>query len=192
MKDVVAVRVASFGACVGLGDVAGLGPGRRGSAWSLGEVEARVAAWLREEGVGGERGGLLRGVALFWHDHLLEAHEAAQEVAGPDGSFLHAQMHRREGDYWNSKYWWKRVGVHPCFRPLAGRVLELLAGRNDPELAGRLLPGGRWSPEAFVDACEGVAGEAESGALVGVLREIQRLEVEAFVAHLVAGCGAKG
>jgi hypothetical protein len=35
---------------------------------------------------------------------------------------VHAIMHRREPDPWNSKYWWRRVGAHPCFPELARRA----------------------------------------------------------------------
>jgi hypothetical protein len=47
-------------------------------------------------------------------DFLEESHRISQEIDSPTGSFWHAIMHRREGDFGNSKYWWRRVGKHPA------------------------------------------------------------------------------
>jgi hypothetical protein len=45
-------------------------------------------------------------------DFLDESHRIGQEIETPTGSAWHAIMHRREGDFGNSKYWWRRVGKH--------------------------------------------------------------------------------
>ena len=50
----------------------------------------------------------------LWFDFLDESHKISQEIDTPTGSFWHAIMHRREGDFGNSKYWWRRVGKHPA------------------------------------------------------------------------------
>jgi hypothetical protein len=47
-------------------------------------------------------------------DFLDESHRISQEIETPTGSAWHAIMHRREGDFGNSKYWWRRVGKHPA------------------------------------------------------------------------------
>src|SRR5205085_1887867 len=45
--------------------------------------------------------------ALYlWHDSLSESHTISQSIASTSGSFWHAILHRREGDYSNSKYWY--------------------------------------------------------------------------------------
>jgi hypothetical protein len=53
-------------------------------------------------------------LASLWlrFDHLDESHRISQEIETPTGSAWHAIMHRREGDFGNSKYWWRRVGKH--------------------------------------------------------------------------------
>src|SRR5256885_982720 len=49
-----------------------------------------------------EAAGVLAGLWL-WHDFLGESHKIAQSLATPSGSMWHAIMHRREGDFSNSK-----------------------------------------------------------------------------------------
>src|SRR5262245_19277607 len=54
----------------------------------------------------------LSGVWLL-HDFLDESHTISQSIDTPTGSYWHAIMHRREGDFSNAKYWFRRVGDHP-------------------------------------------------------------------------------
>jgi hypothetical protein len=37
------------------------------------------------------------------------AHTLAQEAAGPDGDWVHAYLHRKEGDQANARYWYNRA-----------------------------------------------------------------------------------
>jgi len=41
-----------------------------------------------------------------WHS----AHEIAQDVHSRDGSWIHAYLHRKEGDLGNAGYWYNRAG----------------------------------------------------------------------------------
>lgn len=38
------------------------------------------------------------------------AHDIAQEIEDADGSWLHAYLHRKEGDLPNAGYWYHRAG----------------------------------------------------------------------------------
>jgi len=48
----------------------------------------------------------------LWFDARGEwdkAHDVAQEVNTPDGSWIHAYLHRKEGDRSNAQYWYQRA-----------------------------------------------------------------------------------
>jgi hypothetical protein len=51
-------------------------------------------------------------LALWWdaRGDWEKAHEVAQEVAGADGAWVHAYLHRKEGDLGNAGYWYRRAG----------------------------------------------------------------------------------
>jgi hypothetical protein len=96
-------------------------------------------------------GCCLSGLWLL-HDFLDEAHTACHDIDTPSGSYWHALVHRREGDFVNSKYWFDRVGNHEVFGPLGQRAAELGAARGE----GHLITAGQFDPMAFVDLVEGV------------------------------------
>jgi hypothetical protein len=47
-------------------------------------------------------------------DDIERSHEVCQSDPSPTGSYWHAIVHRREGDYGNSLYWYRRAGSHPA------------------------------------------------------------------------------
>ena len=49
------------------------------------------------------------------HNFLHESHEISQSIHTAEGSWWHAIMHRTEGDFSNTKYWYRRVGEHAAF-----------------------------------------------------------------------------
>ena len=57
--------------------------------------------------------GLSRPLLALWHDrrgNWDEAHTLAQEAGGAEGAWVHAYLHRREGDELNAGYWYARAG----------------------------------------------------------------------------------
>jgi hypothetical protein len=49
----------------------------------------------------------------LWHDKKGDwhtAHELAQDVNSREGSWIHAYLHRKEGDTGNASYWYHRAG----------------------------------------------------------------------------------
>lgn len=48
----------------------------------------------------------------LWHDKRGDwdrAHQIAQEIETSDGAWVHAYLHRREGDLSNARYWYRRA-----------------------------------------------------------------------------------
>jgi len=86
----------------------------------------------------------------LWFDALDECHQIAQQIASPTGSFWHAIMHRREGDFSNAKYWYHRCDGHHVLK-LMGAVASSLAGEfSSDRTVARALVGG-WNADGFVD-----------------------------------------
>lgn len=57
--------------------------------------------------------GLSEALIALWHDARGEwsvAHTHAQNASGPDGAWVHAYLHRKEGDRANAGYWYVRAG----------------------------------------------------------------------------------
>jgi hypothetical protein len=50
--------------------------------------------------------------ALWWDakGDWNKAHQCAQADEGADGAWVHAYLHRREGDLSNAGYWYRRAG----------------------------------------------------------------------------------
>jgi hypothetical protein len=42
------------------------------------------------------------------------AHDIAQEISDSEGSWIHAYLHRKEGDLSNAAYWYRRAGQPVC------------------------------------------------------------------------------
>jgi hypothetical protein len=58
----------------------------------------------------------------LWHDAKGDwdaAHARAQEQDDAAGAWVHAYLHRKEGDFANAGYWYRRAG-----RPAANEALE--------------------------------------------------------------------
>ena len=125
----------------------------------------------------------LRALLLLWHDHLDASHRISQDLPGPDGSYLHGIMHRREPEFGNAKYWFQQVGRHVCFPELARKAADLLKSKNETVLSRELLLDGQWDPFAFVDACEKRVAGSESGSEAELLRNIQGIELELLLEH---------
>lgn len=57
--------------------------------------------------------GCLESLQALWHLRAGDwerAHEIAQSISGREGSWIHAHLHRVEGDLSNADYWYARSG----------------------------------------------------------------------------------
>ena len=62
---------------------------------------------------------LVKAALYLAHGFLDASHQISQQVETLNGSYWHAIMHRKEGDFSNAKYWYRRVGPHPVFAKIA-------------------------------------------------------------------------
>jgi len=73
--------------------------------------------------------GLTHAVAGLWWDakgDWTRAHESAQQDEGKDGSWVHAYLHRKEGDQGNAAYWYRRAGKPVCRERLDTEWLSIV------------------------------------------------------------------
>jgi hypothetical protein len=122
----------------------------------------------------------LSGVWLV-HDFLDESHAISQNVDTTTGAFWHGIMHRREGDFSNAKYWFRRVGAHPVLDELAQTVNELARDAAGQASARRLASADGFDPFAFVDACQ--AALRAGGAAMDFCQQLQQAEWELLFDH---------
>ena len=57
---------------------------------------------------------VLQAALWLYADDLDRSHRICQQIDDATGSFWHGIMHRREGDFDNSRYWFNKVGDHPA------------------------------------------------------------------------------
>ncbi len=117
-------------------------------------------------------------LAGLWlhHDYLDEGHAICQDLDTPSGAYWHGIMHRREPDYANAKYWFRRVGRHDIFAPLGLAAIQLAQDHPPGREAAFLARQTSWDPFAFVDLCELVEqGQASAATLC---RHLQAREWE--------------
>ena len=69
-------------------------------------------------------------VRALWHDATGDwdgAHRIAQDVETADGAWVHAYLHRKEGDAGNAGYWYRRAGRPPASASLDAEWASIAA-----------------------------------------------------------------
>ncbi|MCL6593998.1 MAG: hypothetical protein K6T31_08490 [Alicyclobacillus sp.] len=132
------------------------------------EIERLTGTELVGEGALSHQVQSTRAGLLLWNDDVARAHVHAQALTDATGSYWHALVHRREGDYENARYWFRNVGTHPVYASVYRQASRLWAPCQT---------WGTWQPERFIEAVahavtvgEQTHPEAES------LRRIQVVE----------------
>lgn len=148
-----------------------LGPGPRKGRLSVSDIDGALKRAFAAQPPGAATRELVRALALLWHDHHDAAHALVQDASGGEGAYIHGMLHRREPDFWNAKYWFRRVGQLPFLGPLAEELESIKGGEV-------FVSGGVFDPSRFTDA-------VESGRLPEeTLKRIQAAEFQAVLDHL--------
>ena len=130
-------------------------------------------------------------LAALWlyFDWLDESHRISQDLPSSTGSFWHAIMHRREGDFSNSKYWYARCQNHTVLPALAANAARLVNHMPaDKSLLRLIVPS--WNPAAFVDLIEKVHDQpADPRHALAVA--LQKLEWQLLFDHCTRSAAGK-
>jgi hypothetical protein len=110
---------------------------------------------------------LVRGGLLYAMDDLDGCHHFFQDEPSDLGSYWHGMMHRREGDFDNARYWFRRAGSQPFFDNLHSHAAQF-----SPDAAKQLS----WDPYLFTGQCEQAKFGAEDE--LGELPRLQRVEFD--------------
>ena len=115
---------------------------------------------------------LVRGALLYAVDDLDGAHRIFQDDPSALGSYWHGMLHRREGDFDNARYWFRRAGRLGVFGALHEATSTLSA-----DIARQPT----WDPYLFTGLCE----QAKFGAheMMTTCLAVQRAEFETMLAY---------
>ena len=121
----------------------------------------------------------------LWFDALAESHAISQDLVSASGSFWHAILHRREGDFSNAKYWYQRCRTHRANRIL-GAVSGNIAGdfRSDPLI--NHITAEEWDGAAFTDLVAELHGKPNDPRRPVAIK-LQQAEWQALFNHCALG-----
>ncbi len=181
-------RTASdaFWSCVATPEPPELGQGPRTQVKALALIQEDLSLFFANQRIESGRAVRLRATALLYNDHHDEAHDLVQDLSDTDGALIHGILHRREPDYWNAKYWFRRFVAHPAHLAMGRRLASLARTPAEVESVKALTLPGAFDPFAFVDAVESVAKAPHGGAMTQWLRRVQHAEFEELVNHLLS------
>ena len=112
---------------------------------------------------------LVRGALLYAVDAIDESYRIATQIGDDTSIYWRGMIHRREGDFYNSRNCFRRVGSHPVFG-----VLHHAASAVSPDMAKQW----NWDPYLFVGLCEQekFGGNSHYRELI----KLQRVEFDAL------------
>jgi hypothetical protein len=133
--------------------------------------EAKDEALAGETALTAQGVALVRGALYYAIDALDPGHRIFQDEPSDLGSYWHGMMHRREGDFDNARYWFRRAGKLAFFNQLhreAGEHSEIISRQVN------------WDPYLFAGECEQARFGAEPDK---ALPAVQQAEFDAVFAY---------
>ena len=115
---------------------------------------------------------LVRGALFYAVDALDAAHRIFQDEPGDLGSYWHGMMHRREGDFDNARYWFRRAGR----LSISDRLHEAAAA-----VSATMAKQESWDAYLLTGMCE-QAKFGDTDAVPECVR-LQRVEFDEMLAH---------
>ncbi len=110
---------------------------------------------------------LVRAGMFYLCDELGASHRIAQDVSTDTGAYWHGMIHRREGDFDNARYWFRRAGTLPFFGE---------AHRAASAVSSIVATQANWDPYLFTGLCEQERFGANEN--LAELLKLQRIEFE--------------
>ena len=140
-----------------------------------------------------EKKAALRAGLWLLADDLGRAHQICQNIPTPHGSAWHAIMHRREGDFSNSLYWFGKArdvrwalsgqpaepGPEPTLATAVRHALlqtPAIAARPEAAQWANELAAQPYDPARLVEFAEAAARDSQSSDWQNALLTIQRIE----------------
>ena len=80
--------------------------------------------------------GISKPMQAMWYakkGNWYKAHQIAQNITSDSGSWIHAYLHRVEGDESNARYWYNRANIKPIntdFNEEAKRIITHILDLN--------------------------------------------------------------
>jgi hypothetical protein len=125
------------------------------------------------------------------NESLDKSHTLSQDIHNATGSYWHGIMHRMEGDYSNSKYWFRQVGEHTVFEPLLQQAKEVYR-QSEPSRIGsstlqkqleKLAASSSWDPYSFVDLVQQQVTIVQNEYAEQLLLDIQWIEMKLLLEY---------
>jgi len=88
---------------------------------------------------------LVRAGLFYLYDAIDESHALIKDLSDDTSAYWHGMIHRREVDFENARYWFRRTGTHPTFSEMQSQ-----ASRHSAVMATQM----NWDPYLFVGLCE--------------------------------------
>ncbi|HON06641.1 MAG TPA: hypothetical protein PLW02_00920 [Verrucomicrobiota bacterium] len=114
---------------------------------------------------------------LLWHDYIELSHHIADTERTTDFIYIHAIIHRRERDIYNSRFWFRHLDMcHIVISNIAKEVGAYLTEKGETQLLDRFVKDDGWVPLEFLEEVNKASKMDLSDPFVKLLQNIQTIE----------------